>query len=50
LVEPVDVDYDEDYKFQLRHLEGPEVYVYRERYEDTTNYSYFDHDGWIRKP
>ena len=50
LVEPVNVDYDEDYKFQLRYLEGPEVYVYRERYEDTTNYSYFDHDGWIRKP
>ena len=50
LVEPVDVDYNEDYRFQLEYLEEPEVYVYRVRYEDTTNYSYFDHDGWIRKP
>ena len=50
MVEPVDVDYDEDYRFQLEYLEGPEVYVYRVRYGDTTNYSYFDLEGWIWKP
>ena len=50
MVEPVDVDCDENSSFQLRYLEGPEVYVYRERYGDAINYSYFDHDGWIRKP
>ncbi len=47
LVEPVGVDYDEDSWFQLDYLEGPNVYEFR--YEGV-NYSYFDHDGWIRKP
>ena len=48
LVEPVDVDYDEDYRFQLEYLEGPEIYD--GRYGDTINYSYFDLEGWIWKP
>ena len=48
LVEPVDVDYNEDYRFQLRYLEGPEVYY--GRYGDTINYNYFDLEGWIWKP
>ena len=48
LVEPVDVDYDEDFRFQLEYLEGPEVYD--GRYGDTMNYNYFDLEGWIWKP
>jgi len=48
LVEPVEVDYDGDFGFHLDYLGGPEVYEIHRC--GTTNYSYFDHDGWIRKP
>jgi len=48
LVEPVDVDCDENSSFQLRYLEGPEVYD--GRYGETMNYNYFDLEGWIWKP
>jgi len=43
LVDPVDVDYHEISIIQLDYLKGSEVYK-------GPNYSYFDHDGWIRKP
>ena len=43
LVDPVDVDCDDNFSFQLEYLEGPEVYK-------GPNYSYFDHDDWIWKP
>jgi len=43
LVEPVDVDYDDNFSFQLEYLEGPEVYK-------GPNYNYFDLEGWIWKP